>query len=189
MGLCRSSLLLTTQPQLLTPALHAWRHGGVRKCLQRAQRAVAPVLNRALGRFKEPPVALEGLYLDPACIAPAACPDTCSYLAGAPQGSITVDPARYPAVRRGDTVDTLASGARMPDPYRWLEDPDAPETVAFVEAQNALTDAVLAECTTRARFKDLMTALYDYPRFSCPFKWGDRWAAVSFSGLLSGVGR
>ena len=80
-------------------------------------------------------------------------------------------------------MHTLASGARMPDPYRWLEDPDAPETVAFVEAQNALTDGVLAECATRARFKELMTALYNYPRFSCPFKRGDRWVGYFVVGF------
>ncbi len=50
-------------------------------------------------------------------------------LAGAPQGNIALDPSEYPEVRRGDTVETL-HGVQIADPYRWLEDPDSPETVA-----------------------------------------------------------
>jgi len=37
-----------------------------------------------------------------------------------------------------------------------------------------LTASVLAQCGTRAKFKALMTRLYDYPRFSCPSKRGAR---------------
>ena len=36
---------------------------------------------------------------------------------------------------------------------------------AVVDAQNVLTEGVLAQCDTRNRFKALMTQLYDYPRF------------------------
>lgn len=62
----------------------------------------------------------------------------------------------------------------VPDPYRWLEDPDAEETRAFVDAQNEVTARVLAQCGTRDKFKALMTRLYDYPRYSCPSKQGER---------------
>lgn len=44
-------------------------------------------------------------------------------------------------------------------PRRWLEDPDSPETAAWVDAQNRLTAGVLAQCGTRANFKDLFTKL------------------------------
>ena len=36
-----------------------------------------------------------------------------------------------------------------------------------VDAQNALTESVFAQCDTRDRFKALMTQMYDYPRFGC----------------------
>lgn len=58
--------------------------------------------------------------------------------------------------------------------HRWLEDPDAPETVEFVEAQNNLTNKVLEQCKTRDQFKILLTSVFNYPRYSCPFKRGDR---------------
>ena len=47
---------------------------------------------------------------------------------------------------------------------------------AVVEAQNALTSSVLDKCGTREKFKELMTRLYNYERFSCPFKRGNRCA-------------
>ena len=54
---------------------------------------------------------------------------------------------------------------------------------AVVDAQNALTDSVLEKCGTREKFKELMTRLYNYERFSCPFKRGARcaWACVANS--------
>lgn len=51
------------------------------------------------------------------------------WVAGAPQGNIALNPSDYPEVRRDDTVETL-HGMKIADPYRWLEDPDSPETVA-----------------------------------------------------------
>ena len=45
---------------------------------------------------------------------------------------------------------------------------------AVVDAQNNLTEQVLEQCQTRAQFKKLLTSIFDYPRYSCPFKRGDR---------------
>ena len=40
---------------------------------------------------------------------------------------------QYPESRRGDVVDDY-HGTLVPDPYRWLEDSDTPETRAWIEA-------------------------------------------------------
>ncbi|GLC56852.1 hypothetical protein PLESTB_001156200 [Pleodorina starrii] len=101
---------------------------------------------------------------------------------GAPQTGLSVDPSRYPQVRRGDVVEEH-HGVRVADPYRWLEDPDSEETRAFVEQQNQLTGEVLAQCDTREPFKKLFTALYDYPKFGAPFRAGNRWYYYHNSGL------
>ena len=48
--------------------------------------------------------------------------------------STTDDAAlRYPPADRDDTVEVL-HGTRFADPYRYLEDPDAARTIAFVDA-------------------------------------------------------
>lgn len=46
---------------------------------------------------------------------------------------------------------------------------------AFVSAQNQLTQPFLERCEVRDQFKERMTELYDYPKYSCPFKRGSRW--------------
>ena len=52
-----------------------------------------------------------------------------------------------------------------------------------VDAQNALTQTVLAQCETHDKFKALMTRLYDYPRYGCPSKRGERYVYSHNTGL------
>ena len=72
-------------------------------------------------------------------------------------------------------VETL-HGHSVPDPYRWLEDPDSEETKQFVTAQNKLTQRLLSQCRSRQQFKDFFRKLYDYEKFGCPYKRGSRHA-------------
>ena len=58
----------------------------------------------------------------------------------------------YPDTQRGNVVDTY-HGTRVPDPYRWLEDLDAPETQAWIEAENKITERYLAKCPARPKIK------------------------------------
>jgi prolyl oligopeptidase len=94
-------------------------------------------------------------------------------------------PARayaYPPARRGDTVDDY-HGTKVADPYRWLEDADSQETRAWVEAENQLTRAFFEKSPWQARFKDRITRLYDYERYSVPFKEGGRYFYLHNTGL------
>ena len=55
----------------------------------------------------------------------------------------------YPPTRKADVVDDY-HGTKVPDPYRWLEDVDAPETRGWVEAENRVTFGFLEQIPERA---------------------------------------
>ena len=78
----------------------------------------------------------------------------------------------YPSAREGNQVDDY-HGELVRDPYRWLEDGDDPETVAWVRAENELTEAFLAALATREAIRSRLTELSDHPRFGVPFRGAD----------------
>lgn len=88
----------------------------------------------------------------------------------------------YPPARRSDHVDDY-HGVLVPDPYRWLEETDAPETRAWIEAESALTEAFLAAVPERAAIRERLTALWDYERFGTPARIGSRYVFAKNSGL------
>ena len=73
----------------------------------------------------------------------------------------------YPDTRRGDVVETL-HGHSIADPYRWLEDPNSPETAAWVEAQNKVTFAYLEKIPRRVAIRERLTKLWNYERYGVP---------------------
>uniref|UniRef100_A0A3B3H2K1 Prolyl endopeptidase n=1 Tax=Oryzias latipes TaxID=8090 RepID=A0A3B3H2K1_ORYLA len=90
---------------------------------------------------------------------------------------------QYPQAYRDEAVVDTYHGSKIPDPYSWLEDPDSEKTQAFVNAQNQLTLPFLEGCEVRDLFKERMTELYDYPKYSCPFKRGNRYFHFYNTGL------
>src|SRR5436853_7757736 len=84
-----------------------------------------------------------------------------------------VQTVTYPPARKGDVVDDYY-GTKVPDPYRWLEDVDAPETRAWIEGENRVTGAYLAEIGERDGIRRRLTALWNYPRYGPPVKKAGR---------------
>ncbi|HHU38522.1 MAG TPA: S9 family peptidase [Propionibacterium sp.] len=80
----------------------------------------------------------------------------------------------YPQTRRTDLVEDL-HGTPVADPYRWLEDADAPEVTAWVAAQRDFAEDALAALPTRAWFSELMGRIVARPRAGVPVKRGGRW--------------
>jgi len=91
-------------------------------------------------------------------------------------------PLTYPATRKGDVVDDFF-GTRVADPYRWLEDDNSAETKAWVEAQNKVSFAYLAQIPERAKIQDRITKLWDFEKYSAPFKRGKRYFYSYNTGL------
>lgn len=89
---------------------------------------------------------------------------------------------RYPEAKPGDQVDDY-HGTRVADPYRWLEDVDAPDTRAWIEAENALTFEFLAGVPEREAIRRRLTALWDYPRYGTPFKKRGQYHFLKNDGL------
>ena len=89
---------------------------------------------------------------------------------------------RYPETRTVDHID-LHHGTKVADPYRWLEDLDAPETAAWVRAQNDVTMPYLASTEQREPMRRRLTELWDYERISAPFHRRDRWFILRNDGL------
>ncbi len=88
----------------------------------------------------------------------------------------------YPVARMDDVVEYY-HGTPVADPFRWLEDATTAETQAWVAAQQRLTQALLDTLPGRELLKARLTALWNYPRISVPFKAGTRYFFTGNDGL------
>jgi prolyl oligopeptidase len=88
----------------------------------------------------------------------------------------------YPVTAKTNTVDDY-HGTKVADPYRWLEDDNAPATKSWVEAENQVTFGYLEKIPERAPIKDRLTQVWNYERFGVPFKEGGRYFLTRNNGL------
>ncbi|MBZ5566042.1 MAG: S9 family peptidase, partial [Acidobacteriia bacterium] len=79
-----------------------------------------------------------------------------------------------PPTRTDDVVDVL-HGVRIPDPYRWLEDQQSPETRAWINAQNQYTNSLLDAWPGRAALKQRLTELMKVDTIGIPYERGGRY--------------
>jgi prolyl oligopeptidase len=97
--------------------------------------------------------------------------------AGEPRPSLS-----YPAAPRTHTVEDY-HGTKVEDPFRRLEDPDSPETRAWVEAENKLTSSFLEAIPEREGIRRRLTELWNYEKFETPFHEGGRYFFRKNTGL------
>jgi prolyl oligopeptidase len=88
----------------------------------------------------------------------------------------------YPFTRAVEQVDDY-HGIQIADPYRWLEDVDAPETLEWIQQQNELTFSFLESIPARATIQQRLTELWDFPKASAPHKRGECYFQFRNSGL------
>ncbi|WP_442794438.1 prolyl oligopeptidase family serine peptidase [Pelobium manganitolerans] len=77
----------------------------------------------------------------------------------------------YPKSEKGNVTDDYF-GTKVADPYRWLENDTSDATKAWVSAQNKVTQDYLAQIPYRDAMKKRLTELWNYEKFSAPFKEG-----------------
>lgn len=88
----------------------------------------------------------------------------------------------YPVTKTVDQVD-IYHGVKVADPYRWLENPDADDTKAWVDAQNKVTFEYLNQLPDRERIQKRLTELWNYEKYGMPFKRGERYFYYKNDGL------
>ncbi|MBD2609992.1 MAG: S9 family peptidase [Nostoc sp. GBBB01] len=91
-------------------------------------------------------------------------------------------PLTYPSSHKSNQIDNY-HGTVVTDPYRWLENPDSPETRAWIESQNQVTFGYLGEIPARETIKQRLTKLWDYEKYSIPFKEGEQYFYFKNNGL------
>ncbi|MBW4674759.1 MAG: prolyl oligopeptidase family serine peptidase [Desmonostoc geniculatum HA4340-LM1] len=88
----------------------------------------------------------------------------------------------YPSSHKSNQVDNY-HGTLVTDAYRWLENPDSQETRIWIEAQNKVTFGYLSEIPAREKIKQRLTKLWDYEKYSIPFKEGEQYFYFKNDGL------
>ena len=78
----------------------------------------------------------------------------------------------YPEAPSDNTVD-IYFGMEAKDTFRPLENDTAANTLAWVEAENAVTQAYLSNIPYREKLRQRLTALNDYKKIGMPWKWND----------------
>jgi prolyl oligopeptidase len=91
-------------------------------------------------------------------------------------------PLTYPVTKKGPQTDNY-HGTQIADPYRWLEDANSAETKEWVTAQNKVTQAYLGQIPQREAIRQRLTTLWNYERYSVPYKEGGRYFYSRNDGL------
>jgi prolyl oligopeptidase len=89
---------------------------------------------------------------------------------------------QYPMTAKADSSSEYF-GTRIADPYRWLEDADAPNTKEWIDAENKVTDSYLAKIPFRDAIKKRIEELWNYPKYTAPQKVGKYYLFYKNTGL------
>jgi len=94
----------------------------------------------------------------------------------------TMKQIKYPDTKKGNVVDDYF-GTKINDPYQWLENDTAADVNTWVDEQNKLTQNYLSQIPFRDKIKSRLTEIWNYPKYSSPFKEGDYYYFFRNDGL------
>ena len=89
---------------------------------------------------------------------------------------------KYPVTKKVNQADDYF-GTKVEDPYRWLEDDNSAETKAWVQEQNTVTNAYLKAIPFRDKVKKRLEEMWNYAKYSSPFKEGAYYYFYKNDGL------
>jgi prolyl oligopeptidase len=104
------------------------------------------------------------------------------FLPACQQSGKTQAQLSYPVTKKVDQVDDYF-GTKVPDPYRWLENENARDVKDWIQAENKLTFAYLEKIPYREKIRQRITEIYNYPKYSSPFRAGDNYFFYKNDGL------
>jgi prolyl oligopeptidase len=93
-----------------------------------------------------------------------------------------VNKIKYPVTKKVDVSDNYY-GISVADPYRWLEDDRSQETAAWVKEEKSITSGYLDAIPFRAVIKDKLEKMWNYEKYSAPFREGGYTYFLKNSGL------
>jgi prolyl oligopeptidase len=102
-----------------------------------------------------------------------------AYFASAQTGIMKMT---YPQTKKDSTIDTLF-GTGVADPYRWLEDDLSEETKRWVTEENNVTQRYLSAIPCRNAIRNRLEGLWNYEKYSAPFREGDYMYYYKNNGL------
>jgi len=88
----------------------------------------------------------------------------------------------YPKIKTETQTDNY-HGIQIADPYRWLENDTASDVIDWVNEENKITQNYLGQIPYRAKIKNRLTEIWDFPKYSSPFKEGDWYYFFKNEGL------
>ncbi len=96
------------------------------------------------------------------------------------RGAVTA--LTYPVAKTIAQTDDY-HGIKVADPYRWMEDLDAPATRDWIEAENKVTSAYLDAIPGKDKIKNRLTEIWNYERFGSPQQYGGNYFYTHNDGL------
>lgn len=103
------------------------------------------------------------------------------FLTGVQQG-FSQQKLNYPVTEKQD-VNEDHFGAKVQDPYRWLEDDRSAKTEEWVKQENSVTENYMRTVPVRERLRQRLTELWNFNKQSAPFKKGNRFFCFKNDGL------
>jgi prolyl oligopeptidase len=88
-----------------------------------------------------------------------------------------------PPVTKSVSISDDYFGTKISDPYRWLEYDTASDVADWVKSQNNYTNGYLKQIPFRSQIKSRLEKIWNFEKYSSPFKKGDYYFFYKNDGL------